>query len=97
MQVETSIGSTAFMKVAKITGRKLVITPKTAYLLSKLLADEHLPVPDPLKDETLKVYRLTSKRKNQANTMRKTISPGNAGSSARWLIAGTSTGTGADS
>ena len=46
----------SFYEVAKKTNRKLVITPKTAYLLSKLLADDHLPVPDPLKDDCLKVY-----------------------------------------
>ena len=33
-----------------------MITPKTAYLLTKLLDDEHLAVPDPLKDDYLVVY-----------------------------------------
>jgi ribonuclease J len=46
----------SFYDIAKKTNRKLIITPKTAYLLSKLLADEHLPVPDPLKDDQLRVY-----------------------------------------
>ncbi len=45
-----------FYEVAKNNNRKMVITPKTAYLLTKLLDDEHLPVPDPLKDDCLKVY-----------------------------------------
>lgn len=34
----------------------MVITPKTAYLLTKLLNDEHLAVPDPLKDDSIRVY-----------------------------------------
>jgi ribonuclease J len=42
--------------VAKKNDRKMVITPKTAYLLTKLLGDEHLPVPDPLKDDCIRVY-----------------------------------------
>ena len=46
----------SFYEVAKNNGRKMVITPKTAYLLTKLLDDEHLPVPDPLKDDCLLVY-----------------------------------------
>jgi ribonuclease J len=46
----------SFYEIAKSNNRKLVVTPKTAYLLTKLMGDEHLPVPDPLKDETIKVY-----------------------------------------
>ena len=46
----------SFYEVAKNNNRKMVITPKTAYLLTKLLEDEHLPVPDPLKDDCLVVY-----------------------------------------
>ena len=46
----------SFYEMAKKNGRKMVITPKTAYLLTKLLGDEHLPVPDPLKDDCLRVY-----------------------------------------
>jgi HNH endonuclease len=38
------------------TRRKFVVTPKTAYLLTKLSEDEHLPVPDPSKDDTIRVY-----------------------------------------
>ena len=34
----------------------MIITPKTAYLLTKLLGDEHLKVPDPLKDDCILVY-----------------------------------------
>jgi ribonuclease J len=45
-----------FYDVAKKSGRQLVITPKTAYLISKLLTDEHLSVPDPLKDKDILVY-----------------------------------------
>jgi ribonuclease J len=46
----------SFYKVAKKNGRKLVINPKTAHLLTKLLSDEHLRVPDPLKDDNIVVY-----------------------------------------
>jgi len=45
-----------FYKVAKKNGRKIVIAPKTAYLLSKILDDEHLDLPDPLKDDNILVY-----------------------------------------
>ena len=54
----------SFYKVAKKNNRKLVITPKTAFLLTKLLDDEHLTVPDPLKDDTILVYY---KRKKSAS------------------------------
>jgi len=46
----------SFYKVAKKNGRRIVVSPKTAYLLSKLLDDEHLDLPDPLKDEDILVY-----------------------------------------
>jgi ribonuclease J len=46
----------SFYKVAKKNNRQLVITPKTAHLLTKLLDDEHLDLPDPLKDEAILVY-----------------------------------------
>jgi ribonuclease J len=46
----------SFYKVARRNGRKLVITPKTAHLLSRLLVDEHLDLPDPLKDDNIVVY-----------------------------------------
>jgi ribonuclease J len=45
-----------FYKVAKNNDRKIVISTRTAYLLSKLLDDEHLKLPDPLKDENILVY-----------------------------------------
>jgi ribonuclease J len=45
-----------FYEVAKKHRRKIVISPKTAYLLSKLLDDEHLDLPDPLKDKDILVY-----------------------------------------
>jgi ribonuclease J len=45
-----------FYKVAKGNGRKLVISPKKAYLLDKLVDDERLDLPDPLKDDTILVY-----------------------------------------
>jgi len=46
----------SFYQVAKENNRKFVVTPKTAYLLAKLLDDKHLTIPDPSKDDTLKVY-----------------------------------------
>jgi ribonuclease J len=46
----------SFYKAAKKANRKLVISPKTAYLLTKLLDDKHLSVPDPLKDDNILVY-----------------------------------------
>ncbi len=46
----------SFYNVAKKNGRKIVITPKSAYLLSKLTADKHLSLPNPLKDEHVLVY-----------------------------------------
>jgi len=45
-----------FYQVAKRSGRKLVISPKTAYLLHGLLNDERLNLPDPIKDEDILVY-----------------------------------------
>lgn len=46
----------SFYEIAKANNRKYVITAKTAYLLTKLLGDKHLPVPNPLKDDTIRVY-----------------------------------------
>jgi len=46
----------SFYNVAIKNGRKLVIPPKNAYLLSKLVQDEHLDVPDPSKDKHILVY-----------------------------------------
>jgi len=46
----------SFFNVAKKNNRKLVITPKTAHLLTKLSDDKHLNVPDPLKDPDILVY-----------------------------------------
>ncbi len=45
-----------FYEAAKDCGKVLVIHPKTAYLLEKLLGDEHLDMPDPLKDDWISVY-----------------------------------------
>jgi len=36
--------------------RKIVIAPKTAHLLTKLIHDEHLDLPDPIKDDGIAVY-----------------------------------------
>lgn len=46
----------SFYTVARKNGRKIVVTPKSAYLLSKMAGDEHLSLPDPLKDECVLVY-----------------------------------------
>jgi len=45
-----------FYKTAKKNGRRMVVSPKTAYLLSKLLNDKRLKLPDPIKDEKILVY-----------------------------------------
>ncbi len=46
----------SFYNVAKDNGRNIVISPKIAYLLSKLVEDRRLNLPDPLKDENILVY-----------------------------------------
>jgi len=46
----------SFYNVAVKNQRNIVISPKTAYLLSKLIQDEHLDLPDPLKTEHILVY-----------------------------------------
>ncbi len=46
----------SFYHVARKNGRKLVVTPKTAHLLTKLQNDEHLKLPDPKKDDCIAVY-----------------------------------------
>jgi len=45
-----------FYNVAKNNDRKFVISPKTAHLLSKLVEDKHLQLPDPMKDKNILVY-----------------------------------------
>jgi ribonuclease J len=46
----------SFYNVAKNNGRKIVVSPKTAYLLGKLVEDKRLDLPEPLKDENILVY-----------------------------------------
>jgi len=46
----------SFYEVAKKNERQIVVSPKTAHLLCKLLDDEHLNLPDPLKDQNILVY-----------------------------------------
>ncbi len=46
----------SFYNVAVRNGRDIVISPKTAYLLSKLIEDQHLSLPDPIKDKQILVY-----------------------------------------
>jgi ribonuclease J len=46
----------SFYNVAKKSGRRIVVPPKTAYLLSRLTEDKRLSFPDPLKDESVLVY-----------------------------------------
>ena len=45
-----------FHNVAKESDRKLIVSPKTAYLLSRLIQDKRLLLPDPMKDENILVY-----------------------------------------
>jgi len=45
-----------FYSASKACGRRVVVTPKTAYLLMKLVEDEHLDLPDPRTDENIAVY-----------------------------------------
>ena len=45
-----------FYKIAKETGRKLVISMKTAHLLLSLKEDPHIKLPDPLGDKNIEVY-----------------------------------------
>ena len=45
-----------FYNVAKNNDRKFIISPKTAHLLVKLVEDERLRLPDPMKDEMILVY-----------------------------------------
>jgi ribonuclease J len=46
----------SFYNVAKGCGRRIVISPKTAFLLSRLVDDKRLSFPDPMKDESILVY-----------------------------------------
>jgi ribonuclease J len=45
-----------FYTAAEVFGRKLVVTTWTAHLLSKLVEDERLDLPDPLRDDGIAVY-----------------------------------------
>ena len=45
-----------FHTAAEDWGRSVVVTTRTAYLLWKLVEDEHLDLPDPKKDENISVY-----------------------------------------
>jgi ribonuclease J len=54
----------SFYNVAIKNERRIAISPKTAYLLGKLIHDEHLDLPDPLKDDHILVYY---KRKKSGN------------------------------
>ena len=45
-----------FYTAATSCGRKIVIAPRTAHLLSKLIHDEHLDLPDPIADDGIAVY-----------------------------------------
>lgn len=46
----------SFYNVAVKNNRDIVVSPKTAYLLSKLCEDQHLSLPDPRKDNHIRVY-----------------------------------------
>jgi len=45
-----------FYNIAKNNDRKIVVSPKTANLLSRLVKDERLHLPDPMKDENILIY-----------------------------------------
>ncbi|MFH0849226.1 MAG: MBL fold metallo-hydrolase [archaeon] len=45
-----------FYEVAQKTGRRLVISPRMAFLLRGLLVDKRLSLPDPMKDDNISVY-----------------------------------------
>ncbi|MEM2125728.1 MAG: MBL fold metallo-hydrolase [Candidatus Methanosuratincola sp.] len=45
-----------FYEIAKATGREIVVTPRNAYLLGRLIEDEHLNLPDPRTDSSILVY-----------------------------------------
>jgi len=45
-----------FFTAATSHGREVVVTPKVAHLLCKLVEDEHLDLPDPRTDDRISVY-----------------------------------------
>jgi ribonuclease J len=45
-----------FYTAAEAWGRRVVVTTRTAYLLWKLVEDEHLDLPDPMTDGNIAVY-----------------------------------------
>jgi len=45
-----------FYTAAEAQGRRVAVTPRAAYLLWKLVEDEHLDLPDPTADENIAVY-----------------------------------------
>jgi len=46
----------SFYNIAKYSGRKIVVSPKTAHLLKRLVEDKRLDLRDSLKDEDILVY-----------------------------------------
>jgi ribonuclease J len=45
-----------FSTAAEGCGRKMVVNAKTAHLLNRLIEDQNLDLPDPLRDDTIAVY-----------------------------------------
>ncbi|MGF3498864.1 MAG: MBL fold metallo-hydrolase [Candidatus Methanosuratincola sp.] len=45
-----------FYEIAQSTGREIVLTPRNAYLLGRRIEDEHLDLPDPRTDDSIRVY-----------------------------------------
>ncbi|MCW4048316.1 MAG: MBL fold metallo-hydrolase, partial [Candidatus Bathyarchaeota archaeon] len=45
-----------FHNAAEACGRVMVITPKTAHLLHRLIEDQHLDLPDPMTDDLVRVF-----------------------------------------
>jgi len=46
----------SFYNVAKKNGRKIVVSPKSAHLMARLVEDKRLDLPDPLKDKDILIY-----------------------------------------
>ncbi len=57
-----------FHQIAKKNSRTLVVSPRTAYILSQLLQDQRLDLPDPASDENIRVYYRRKRSGNFAET-----------------------------
>jgi len=71
----------SFYEVAKKNGRQVVVSPKTAYLLSRLLSDERLDLPNPLKETT---FLFITNEKSLVNSTKGTITLGSETLWTKW-------------